>query len=103
MEWQSVFGGPGEDRTISGEQTEDGGYVLTGFTQNYGARNGDAYLVITDATGEAELQKAFGSTNEDRGYTVIETEEGAFALVGHTFSSGAGSSDVLFVLFEAND
>ena len=41
MEWNQTYGGSGHDTSISGVQTVDGGYVLAGSTQSYGAGESD--------------------------------------------------------------
>ncbi len=102
LEWQSVFGELGEDRTISGEQTADGGYIIAGYTQNYRALNWDLYLVKTDSIGNPVWYQTFGGNSEDRAYAVMETGPGEYMLIGHTFSSGHGGGDLYNLFFQAD-
>lgn len=50
--WAKQYGSFGGDEyAISGLQTNDGGYVFTGFTFGFGTIAGDIYLVKTDSLG----------------------------------------------------
>ena len=50
-EWQRTFGGEYSDEAFSVQQTADGGYVIAGRTDSYGAGEYYAYLVKTDGEG----------------------------------------------------
>lgn len=43
--WEQTFGGKGEDRAYSIDLTEDGGYVIAGFTQSRGSGASDFYVI----------------------------------------------------------
>ena len=96
-EWQKFFGGPSDDRTISGEQTSDGGYILTGYTRGFGAVRWDVFLVKTDASGEVVWYKTFGGNADDTGYTVIQSSDNGFILTGETNSFGEGQGDMYII------
>jgi hypothetical protein len=49
--WQKTYGGPGYEWCYSAQQTADGGYILAGATNSYGAGSYDVFLVKTDAEG----------------------------------------------------
>ncbi|MDX1435608.1 MAG: hypothetical protein R3335_02275 [Anaerolineales bacterium] len=97
LQWQALFGGPGDDRTIYGEPTADGGFVLTGYTRNFGARGWDVFLVKTGADGQVEWHKNFGGVADDTGYTVKQAADGGFVLAGETYSLGAGGGDLYLI------
>jgi hypothetical protein len=51
--WTNTFGGPGNDYFRSVEQTADGGYIMTGYTESYSNGASDVYLVKTDKAGKS--------------------------------------------------
>ena len=55
-----TFGGPGNDYAWSVQQTTDGGYIFTGFTNSAGAGGYDAWVVKTDGSGNVTQEKTLG-------------------------------------------
>jgi len=90
--WSQTFGGSGGDHAKSVQQTADGGYILAGCTQSYGAGNsGDAWLVKTDATGVEQWSQTFGGSRYDAAESVQQTTDGGYILAGYSESYGAKS------------
>ena len=95
--WDKTFRGSNDDRAESVQQTSDGGYILAGFTQSYGAGNKDFWLLKTDSDGNKEWDKTFGGGQRDWAFSVQQTDDGGYILAGVTGSYGAGSSDFWLV------
>ena len=51
--WDRIFGGNQTDGASSIKQTNDGGYVISGWTYSFGAQSMDAWIIKTDADGNA--------------------------------------------------
>jgi hypothetical protein len=96
-QWQKFYGESGDDRTIYGEQTDDGGYIMVGYTTGFDSAGWDVFLVRTDSTGEVTWHKTFGGITEDTGYTVRQTVDGGFILTGETYSFGEGGGDMYVI------
>ncbi|KAF5425180.1 MAG: hypothetical protein C5S44_00570 [Candidatus Methanocomedens sp.] len=75
-QWNMTFGGAGQDRVNSFQNTLDGGYILAGRT------GGDAWLLKTDANGNEQWDKTFGLDGFDRVYSVVQTSDGGYVLAG---------------------
>jgi hypothetical protein len=101
-QWNKVFGGTGVDRGYSIQQTTDGGYILTGFTDSFGAGLYDMLLIKTDNSGNQEWMKTFGGSGRDYGYSVQQTMDGGYIAAGYTLSFGAGGDDFYIVKTDAN-
>lgn len=95
--WQKSFGGKYWEVANYGQQTSDGGYILVGKTETYGAGDLDFYLVKTDASGNKTWQKTFGGADEDIADSGQQTSDGGYILAGHTYSYGAGYKDIFLV------
>jgi hypothetical protein len=100
LEWQKLYGGILDDRTISIEQTQDQGFILVGYTQSFGGGNWDVFLVRTDPNGDVLWHDTFGGILEDTGYTVKQTPDHSFILTGETHTSSQGGGDLYFIKVE---
>jgi len=91
MEWEKTFGGSSLDFGKVVRQTTDGGYIIAGATDSYGAGSRDVYLIKTDASGNKEWEKTFGGSSSDFAHSVEQTTDGGYIIAGATGSYGAGS------------
>jgi len=104
--WAATYDIGGNDYGRKVKVTPDGGYIITGMTQN--SRNCctpsldpalkpryDAFLMKISPDGAVEWTKTYGGRGDDRGTDVelFYGGERGYILSGSTTSFGAGSSD----------
>jgi len=99
VQWAKAVGGTSSDCGESVIQTSDSGFVVAGYTSSFGAGNDDLFLVKFNSSGSVQWAKAVGGTNDDAGYSVIQTSNSGLVVAGYTESFGADSSDLFLVRF----
>ena len=102
MVWNQTFGGAGTDYGRSVAQTSDGGYIVAGYTDSAGMGGADVYLVKTDSNGVESWNSTFGGADDDRGFSVAQTSDGGYIIVGETRSFGLGFRDVYLIKTDAD-
>jgi hypothetical protein len=100
--WSKTFGGENYDHGYSIQQTSDSGYIIAGDTKSFGAGDEDVYLIKTNSIGDTIWTKTFGGIGLDRGYSVQQTIDGNYVVVGITGSFGVGNYDVYFIKTDVN-
>jgi hypothetical protein len=102
IQWTRTIGGQYNDMGASIIQTTDGGYAMAGYTQSFGAGDFDVYIVKLDGSGNIQWTRTIGGGSEDRGYSIIQTSDGGYAVAGWTWSFGAGWKDVYVVKLDGS-
>jgi len=100
--WTKTYGGIDNDHGWSVQQTLDGGFIVAGGTQSFGAGGGDVWLLRTDAFGDTLWTRTYGGSDNDWGYAVQQTLDGGFIVAGETQSFGAGGGDVWLIRTDAS-
>ena len=99
--WTRTYGGSGWDDGWSVRQTDDGGYIITGFNGDLGFYK-DVYLIRTDTNGDTLWTKKFGGNYNDQGLCLQITLDGGFIICGNTESYGAGLYDAFLLKIDSS-
>jgi len=81
--WEKTFDLNATNIGRSVQQTTDGGYIVAGWTESY-LHTGDVCLMKTNSSGDTEWTKTYGDTFCQRGYSVQQTSDGGYVVVGST-------------------
>ncbi|MFX0208904.1 MAG: hypothetical protein ACFFDT_23170 [Candidatus Hodarchaeota archaeon] len=101
VEWNQTFGGTGHDVAFSGIVTPDGGYVIVGNTNSFGAGNDDIWVIKTNAAGQIEWNQTYGGIEVEWGNSIIATADSGYVVAGRTGSYGDGAIDMWLVKINA--
>ncbi|RTY86619.1 T9SS type B sorting domain-containing protein [Flavobacterium sp. GT3R68] len=96
--WQKTIGGNNFDHLVSGSETQNGDYILGGYSSS--AISGDKtescrgmddfWVVKLDANRNIIWDKTYGGSGVDRLEKVIETNDGGYLLGGFSDSNISG-------------
>ena len=94
MEWENNFGGTGWDGIYSIIQTKDGSFITTGCVWSKGAGRGDVRVAKLNKRGDLVWDKTFGGSENDEAYSIIQTNDGGYAIAGFTVLEDTGDRDI---------
>jgi hypothetical protein len=87
--WSRTYGGPGNEWFYHILQTPDGGYLAAGYSDGFGFgtidTNRNIYLVKTDANGNLQWSKIYGTATGNQqafGHCVQPTTDGGYIVAG---------------------
>jgi Secretion system C-terminal sorting domain len=82
IEWDETYGGNNFDICTSVEITQDGGYILGGWTPSFGEGSVDAWVVKTDSEGQEQWSQTYGTPYGDSAMSVRQTSDGGYIVAG---------------------
>jgi hypothetical protein len=91
--WNFTYGGADWDILHSVIECSSGGYLAAGYTYSFGAGGADVFVLRLAENGTLLWNRTYGGPFDEKAYSVIECDDGGFALAGLTTSYGAGGSD----------
>lgn len=90
-QWHRVIGGINPDRTLSGQQTNDSGFIMTGSTVLNGTKD-SIWLLKTNNTGIEQWNKTYG---QGLGSSVQQTTDKGYIITGNTWGFMTPSDIIL--------
>ncbi len=94
IEWQHNYGGTGDDKAYSVQETSDGGYIVAGSTQYLGAFDHDFWVLKLTSAGFFEWQRIYGGFGDDVAYFIRETSDEGYIVAGDTNSFGVKETEL---------
>ena len=82
-EWHRTYGGKKNESGRGVLQTSDGGYIIAGKTNTFGAGNDDIWLLRIGPKGKEEWSTTFGEKGNEYANSLIETGDGDFIIAGY--------------------
>lgn len=91
--WQKFYGGTKIDTPSKIKQTDDGGYILIGYSAsndvdvsgNYGEY--DIWVIKTNDFGDIEWEQNYGGSDFDYGMDILTTADGGYLFIASTASN----------------
>ena len=100
IEHIKTLGGSKNESAQAVTKTTDGGYAILGYTQsndgdvrNKSNESYDYWLLKFDARNQLQWQKTYGGSDDDRGFDLIQTSDGGFAMLGKSKSNDLDVSE----------
>ncbi len=92
LQWRGYFGGSNNDRSHAVVRSEDGGFVMAGFSESddfdVSSTQGsyDYWLVKIDGQGNFLWERSFGGSGIEISYDIDNTLDGGYVVAGNSFS-----------------
>lgn len=116
IEWQNTIGGSGEDYGTSVALSEDGGYLIGGYSQSpisgdktenmiggYILGEYDYWVVKLNAAGEIEWENTIGGFGDDRLSCILTTTDGGYILGGKSDANVSADKTDPPIVFDVSD
>jgi hypothetical protein len=98
-----IYGQENTDRGVGIEKAIEGdGYIMVGFTKNFNSSGENIYVVKTDFEGRLIWQKTYGGLGDDNGWSIKQTLDNSYIIVGFSNSFGNGDWDVFAMKIDQN-
>ena len=98
--WTKTYGGINDNWINNFIETSNGGYILAGGTNSFGAGGYDIWLIKIDSLGNLIWNKTYGEAGDETG-TIITAPNGGFIVMGYTSSFGAGHYEVFLMKIDS--
>jgi len=97
------YGGFANDEPTFAQKTSDGGFIIAGYTESFGAGNSDILLIKTDGYGNIQWAKTYGRIGNEKARYVIQTSDGGFVIAADTnYYYGPTPNGILLIKTNAN-
>ncbi|KPJ55609.1 MAG: hypothetical protein AMJ42_06570, partial [Deltaproteobacteria bacterium DG_8] len=78
--WSKTYGGSDFDLATSIQQTQDGGYIVAGYTRSFGADLHDIWVFKLDSSGNISWQKTYSENRGNGVSSIQQTTDGGYIV-----------------------
>ncbi|MCC6487477.1 MAG: hypothetical protein IT364_08245 [Candidatus Hydrogenedentes bacterium] len=102
LAWYYTFGATSYDYGYAVAQADDGGYVMAGETDSFGAGGEDACLVKVDSSGDLSWFQTYGTAEDDVAFSLAKTSDDGYIMCGSSVNGQNSTVDIYLVKTDAN-
>lgn len=92
--WSRTWGGAGFDVAHDLRLLDDGGFLVTGYTDAGAGRGTDVFLLRLDAGGKVAWSRTYGDPSDDRAVHLAVLPDGGAAIAGYS-KNATGDWDIV--------
>ena len=100
--FEMVFGDVFDETGNAVLQTPDSGFILCGYSSSFPYKYEDVYIVRTDSTGHILWEKNYGSTRDERSYSINPTLNGGFIIAAEYFNETINKTRAYLLRIDEN-
>ena len=100
-DWPKIYGGDQADIGLSVQETNDGGFIIAGYSYSFGNGTADTWLIKTDIFGNLEWDKTLSTPYNGYGTYVEVTDENEY-LIAHNTADSLGIYSANLLLADTN-
>ncbi|MBN1273824.1 MAG: hypothetical protein JXB26_16270 [Candidatus Aminicenantes bacterium] len=100
-QWARTYGGSEDDYAYSIQETNDGGFIVTGEVLSFGEGLTEIWVIKLNAAGEITWQKSFGAGADDLVRLIRQTSDGGYITAGFTYSFAEELDDIWIIKLDA--
>jgi hypothetical protein len=100
--WQQNLGGKRDEFAGGIAGTDDGGALVVGDSQSYGAGDKNVYIAKLDKTGKLISAHTVGGEKDDSATALTRTRDGNFVVVGSRELEYTGNTDFFVMKLDQN-
>ncbi len=95
--WTKKYGGIQNEELTSMQQTLDGGFILSGYSESFSYGSKDYYLIKTNIVGDTIWTKHYGGNLDEISKSVKQTLDGGYIITGYSQSFGISTENMYVV------
>lgn len=92
--FEKYYGGISDEEGNSIVQTIDGGFIIAGYTESFGAGSRDLYIVRVNVYGDTIWTRTFGGSTYDAAYDIITADSSHYLIGGYI---GTNEGDIYLI------